>query len=88
MRPLGVTLAAYFQFIRAFAVALSALGVYFVRGTSPVELKPAQLGTDINKSARSTLGLSLSTANEHPARTGTLSSLMRRILGLCLLSFL
>ena len=32
MRPLGVTLAAYFQFIRALVVALFALGVYFVSG--------------------------------------------------------
>jgi len=59
-RPFGVTLATYFPLIRALVAALIALGVYFVSGTSPVKLKPAQLGTGINKSARSTLGLSLS----------------------------
>lgn len=32
MRPLGVTLSAYFQFLRGFVVALFALGVYFVTG--------------------------------------------------------
>jgi len=32
MRPLGVTLAALFQFVRALVVALFALGVYFVSG--------------------------------------------------------
>ncbi len=32
MRPLGVTLAACFEFLRAFLLALAALGVLFVGG--------------------------------------------------------
>jgi predicted membrane protein DUF2127 len=32
MRPLGITLSGYFQFLRGFVVALFALGIYFVTG--------------------------------------------------------
>lgn len=34
MRPLGVTLSAYFQFVRAALVAILAIGVMFVSGTA------------------------------------------------------
>lgn len=45
MRPLGVTLSAYFQFLRAFLVALFALGVYFVSGMAS---RVAALATEGN----------------------------------------
>ena len=45
MRPLGVTLSGYFQFLRGFVVALFALGVYFVTGMAS---RVAALATEGN----------------------------------------
>lgn len=53
MRPVGVTLAAYFEFVRGFLLALAALGVLFVGG---VASRVAGLAAEGNALQRFLLG--------------------------------
>jgi predicted membrane protein DUF2127 len=49
MRPLGVTLAAYFQFVRAALFAILALGVLFVGGMASRLVSLASEGNSLQK---------------------------------------